>query len=426
MRILRRINASCLSLRLIEWLFLFCLLVVATSNAQTPKPTPQPAPRRPLPKLSNGARGFDFEKGAKGDSKRLIAVGGGWGAEEAPKPRLRSRTARGYYKLGDTLLADLEFEKAIPPLEQAVKMNPNYLAAYESLGYAYAYAGVSYEGPDEGYLLKRYRQAIGAFEQARRLAPKKDYLHLNLGVLYFNLEEYQKAVDSFNRGLQLSPKTEDYTIPIMEEASLTDTYEFIARAYEFMGQKELAVSAYQQALKVKLDENKADTYWMLGQLYEELDQPDLALASYLSSVSTTREWRRWVHDEEVFSRIGELYAAKQKYSEAADAFGRAISAYEIIWGRYPSAAGAEIALGTVLAELNYNLGVAQLNLKQIEKAVAAFQRALAFDPNYAAARFNLGIAYLSLNNKNAALEQARRLKDIDADLAKELEDLIRK
>jgi tetratricopeptide (TPR) repeat protein len=244
-------------------------------------------------------------------------------------------------------------------------------------------------------------------------------------VLYFNIEQYQKAVDSFNRGLQLSPKTEDFTIPIMEEASLTDTYEFIARAYEFMGQKELAVSAYQQALKVNLDESKADTYWMLGQLYEELDQPDLALASYLGSVSTTRKWRRWVHDEEVFSRIGELYAAKQKYSEAADAFGRAISAYETIWVRYSSTAEAQTALGKVLAELNYNLGVAQLNLKQIDKGVEAFKRALAFDPNYAAARFNLGVAYLTLGNKDAALEQALLLEAIDSELAKELEGLIR-
>jgi tetratricopeptide (TPR) repeat protein len=306
-----------LSLRLIGRLFLFCLLAVATSNAQTPRPTPQPAPHRPLPKLSSGARGFDFEKGSKDASTRLIAVGGGWGAEEAPKARLTSKTARGYYKFGDKLLENLEFEKSIPPLERAVKMNPNYLAAYESLGYAYAYDGVSASdgSPNEEYMLKRYRQAIGAFEQARRLAPKKNYLHLNLGVLYFNIEQYQKAVDSFSRGLQLSPKTEDFTIPIMEEASLTDTYEFIARAYEFMGQKELAVSSYQQALKVNPDESKADPYWMLGQLYEELDQPDLALASYLGSVSTTREWRRWVHDEEVFSRIGELYAAKQKYGE---------------------------------------------------------------------------------------------------------------
>ena len=208
----------------------FCLLAVAAGNAQTPNPTPQSAPRRPLPKLSSGARGFDFSKGSKDASTRLIAVGGGWGAEEGKKPRLLGRTAKAYFDLGRKYLEQIEFSKAIPPLAKAVKLNPNYLAAYEALGEAYAYDGVShadeFEDKDSAgkFEQTRYRQAIGAFEQARRLAPRNADFHLNLGVLYFNTGQYQKAIDSFQQGLRLRPRRGEFSIPIMEGVTLTEVY----------------------------------------------------------------------------------------------------------------------------------------------------------------------------------------------------------
>src|ERR1700682_2844160 len=196
-------------------LSLFCVHV-SICNAQTalptPNPTPQPAPRRPLPKLSSGARGFDFNKGSKDASTRLIAVGGGWGAEREKEPRLRGQTAKAYYDLGNKYLEQLKFSKAIPPLVKAVKLNPNYLAAYQALGEAYAYDGVTSvdEIKDEDRAGKfqqtRYRQAIGAYEQARRLAPENAGLHVNLGILYFNTGEYEKAIAAFQTGFRLKPK----------------------------------------------------------------------------------------------------------------------------------------------------------------------------------------------------------------------------
>src|SRR5207249_1250700 len=125
------------------------------------------------------------------------------------------KSARGYYKLGSLYLERLEFAKAIAPLEKAVNLNPNYLAAYRSLGEAYAYAGVSAEtdidenlgdrerkaaaAKAENITNKRFLQAIQAFERARRLAPQNPDFHFNLAVLYFNTEQYQKAANSFQQ-----------------------------------------------------------------------------------------------------------------------------------------------------------------------------------------------------------------------------------
>ena len=93
--------------------------------------------RRPLPKLSNGARGFDT--GIKDSTPRLIAVGGGYGAggDDEPLPKLKRKTADGYYQWGLKLYGTAH-NKAIAAFERAIKLNPNFVKAYWELGEAYA------------------------------------------------------------------------------------------------------------------------------------------------------------------------------------------------------------------------------------------------------------------------------------------------
>ncbi len=453
-------------LRLTIFLSLFCLLV-SVSNAQTaqptPKPSPPPTPRHPLPKLSNGARGFDTRK-EKDASPRLIAVGGGWGGGgDEKEPKLKRKTAQGYYILGREYAFQLEFSKAIVALEKAVRLNPNYFAAYYALGEAYAYSGVYYsdefEDKDKASKFEqmRYRQAIRAYAQARRLAPKSAYIHLNLGILYFNTGQYQKAADSLQQGLHLKPKP--YELSNIErldaESSLTIVYFYISRAYEYLEQSENAIKFYQQVLVVSLKEKKnqvslLDIYWNLGQLYEKLGELDKALALYQKCHSgkngshqiRARYWRgvfiHW-HDciGDVLYSIGTIYAIKQNIDEAADAFNKAVNIYEGEFNRYNQFLAEKteakekkfweeeiISSQPKLVQASYNLGVAQLSLNQTEKAIESFKRVVELDEKNADTRFNIGVAYLALGDKEAAREQARILKAVDSELAKELEELI--
>lgn len=401
-----------------------CLSITAVGQ-QTPKPTPSPTSRRPLPKLSNGARGFNFEKSQKTDTNRLIAIGGGWGAEEPPTPRLKGRTAQSYYKLGKKHLDNINFPDAIPPLERAVKMKPNYLAAYVALGLAYAFDGVfDPDGLGHDYLLKRYRQAIKAFEQARSLAPKNADIHVNLGVLYFNTEQHQKAIDSFKRGLEFSSGPHEFTETLLEGGGRDGIYALIADAYVLLGQIQMAIQAHEQSLKELSLDNHSLTYWDLGQLYEQQDQLDLALSAYLKSISTDDDSAVSVRDEEIFPRIGAIYAAQEKYAEAAIAFRLALAGYEPALERYRE--GVEKENGKEMADLYYKLGVMQIHLNQLEPALASFRKAVTLDPVHATARFNLAVTSLSLGNKDEARAEALRLRGIDPELSKELEELIDK
>src|SRR5436190_5150291 len=72
---------------------------------------------------------------------------------------------------------------------------------------------------------------------------------------------------------------------------------------------------------------------------------------------------------------GNIYMNQRKFSEAADAFRKAV------------------ALDATSAEAVNNLGEALGELKQYQPALAAFQKAVALDPAYLKARYNVGVTY---------------------------------
>jgi tetratricopeptide (TPR) repeat protein len=77
-------------------------------------------------------------------------------------------------------------------------------------------------------------------------------------------------------------------------------------------------------------------------------------------------------------------------------------------------------------EAHFNLGVAYGESGMYGEAIEAFKQAIRIKPNDADAHFNLGVACLKLNDRGSALEQYKILKDLDAEAANKLFDLIYK
>ncbi len=404
-----------------------------------------PPPRPPLPKLASGARGFSSTPRRPDASKRLIAVGGGWGAKENPqKPQLKGETAEDYYRLGAELLRRLKFAKAIPPLEKAVHLNPRYLAAYRALGEAYAYDGVisqeKEEGKPEAALLGRYRQSAGAYEQARRLAPRDSSLAFNLGVLYFNLGLYEKAAELLKEGLRLLPSGKEAKVSLLEQGgSRVQIRLFLGRAYVSCGQPGKAVEAFEAALPLEdPDGYKRDIYEDLGPLYESLGKPEQALAAYQALLPTAENEWRWRTNPEPYLRIAEIQLVRKDLAAAAEAFTKAAEEARKQLAeseRYPPAKGAAVKdveeWKARLAEQReglvralYNAGVAWLSAGQMKAAATAFEKAVIADPTHAEARFNFAWALHALGDDAGAQEQVRQLERMDPTFAAELREVL--
>ena len=431
------------SLLLFSAVVAFSFLLTMTAVAQTAKPTPQPTPRRPIPKLSTGARGFDNKN--KNSTSRLIAIGGGYGADEdlEPLPKLKRKTALGYYQWGDALYNRSKMDQAVVAFEQAVKLNPNFVNAYWRLGNAYSEYN-NLIGSDESKFDDQecYRRAIAAFEQVKRLQPQRAGVYNNLGVLYFNTSQFAKTVDAFQTGLRLKVKGKQNDVSLMEGGTLDDVnlYVYLADAYERMDKNDLALEFYQRARREGIGHLAGSIDARMGLVYEKLDDIDKAIAAY-EAIDLTNgfyDYEATDRTAEILEHLGLLYASKRDYEHASALLDKAIQSYLDRLKNQKDTVPAEDetqdvkaawleeahANQSALSSAWYNLGVVYLSMKKTEEAVTAFQNAIGADAKNVEARFNLGYAYLALGNKDAARQQAGALKEFDKEIAEELEKLI--
>jgi tetratricopeptide (TPR) repeat protein len=369
----------------------------------------------------------------------LIAIGGGWGGGEEPEHKLKNRTARGYFDLGHAFKNEADFGKAIPPLESAIRLKPNYLAAYRDLGDSYAYEG---SFADEGSAAQQrlYRKAIAAFESARRLSPRAD-TSFNLGILYFDTAQYARSIDAIHEGMRLSTTHEDDFIPILEHSEPGDIHFYLGEAYRYLGQTSRAIASYKQVLSAEKTQYADRTRINLGRLYEESGRPELALAvyqQYLESSDEKRHFRTTLADDaDVSLKAGLIQANSGKLEESAASFAKAaesaakwIPEWESRLKTAPDVAAKRrltalnASLKDTMVQACYNLGVARLALNQPAEAIEALKLALKRAPKHSPSLYNLGLAYHKQGDKPAAGEQLSRLRMLDAELAKELETLL--
>ncbi len=87
---------------------------------------------------------------------------------------------------------DFDYQEAIDEFENAVKMNPNYVKAYNCIGNAYQ-------------ALRNSQEAIVYYKKAIQIAPDYIKAYNNLGGEYFSLKRYQEALDCAEKALQINP-----------------------------------------------------------------------------------------------------------------------------------------------------------------------------------------------------------------------------
>ncbi len=84
------------------------------------------------------------------------------------------------------------YEEALAAYDQAIRLDPNYAGAYNGRGIALGE-------------LKRYEEALAAFDQAIRLAPNYIGAYYNKGVTLRNLQRYEEALAAYDQAIRLDP-----------------------------------------------------------------------------------------------------------------------------------------------------------------------------------------------------------------------------
>lgn len=102
------------------------------------------------------------------------------------------RFARAIHWLAFLLAGQGDFQKALPLLEQTVRLRPGDAGAWYNLGFAH----------DQG---KEPARAVDAFREAVRLSPKLDQAWYGLGRCHATLGQLEEAIKAFGEAARLQP-----------------------------------------------------------------------------------------------------------------------------------------------------------------------------------------------------------------------------
>tara|TARA_B100000900_G_scaffold376875_1_gene359892 strand:- start:4048 stop:5553 length:1506 start_codon:yes stop_codon:yes gene_type:complete len=136
------------------------------------------------------------------------------------------------------------FDEAIKHWQKAIKINPNYIEAYNGCGNAYKN-------------LKQLEKAVECFNKAIQIEPRYLEAYINLGNVLIKLEKFEEAIINFDKVNKFKS--------ISAEA-------FQGKAYSLMKLKKYDEAIFNFNQSIKMKPNDANTYYNLGATYESLEK----------------------------------------------------------------------------------------------------------------------------------------------------------
>lgn len=250
-------------------------------------------------------------------------------------------------------------QEAVNKFKLAIEIMPDKINSYKNLAYAYTQ-------------LEQNDKAIETYLKAAEIDPSDMDIRNSIGVLYYQTEQYEKAVEALQVVI-------DNTDPISE--AYTDALYNMAYAYDLMGESEKAIGAYKTALAD--NPNDKDLIFNMGRLFYMQDKYDQAIETFEQVLQIDP------NDFEANINIGNAYVtmAEKMYSDAtatddrgnlllpeAESAQKQQEAIAIFHKSIP-----KLEKSTQLKPDNANawqlLGVAYVRVGEIEKGQEAFDKA---------------------------------------------------
>ena len=149
---------------------------------------------------------------------------------------LTSSEADEYMRLGDECREKKDYQSAVGYYTQAIKINPNYVDAYNKRGVAR-----SNLGDKQG--------AIDDYNQAINIDPNYVDAYNNRGVFRDDLGDKQGAIDDYTQAINIDP-------------SYVDAYYNRGKAHYYLGDKQSAIEDLTQAIQI--NPSDVDAYSLRG------------------------------------------------------------------------------------------------------------------------------------------------------------------
>lgn len=204
-----------------------------------------------------------------------------------------------------------------------------------------------------------------------------DILNL-MGVMHFELKNYDSAVKYFEKVIHLKPHFPDALFNL-------------GNAYREKGELDKAAFYYEKTLR--LQPNYAGAYNNLGIIYQNKSEFDKAIYYYQKAIGIDYCFA------DAYYNLGNAYREKKHLDEAIIYYQKALQLRPKMHGAYN------------------NLGSVFLEKQQWDKAIACYEQALKLDPENVMVFVNLGGIFQTLGKYDEAILYYKKALDINPDSA---------
>ena len=289
--------------------------------------------------------------------------------------------------------------------------------------------------------------AIAKYEQQAQQLTDSAPLQANLGSLYAQKQEWQKALICYQKAIKLNPK-------------VAGVYRNLAKVWGKLGKEDEAAKCWYQALNLEPQSADAEKYCQLGDIFLKQNQLEEAIACYRRAIELESDhapayfrigeifqsrgrsteaitcFRQAVRydNSTVFyhQRLGQILVQEQKFDEALSCYQKAIQLEPKQWKTYHqlgeilskvekwqdavTAYNHALKLNAQFSWSYHNLGYVLLKLARWSEASQALAKAIKLNPDCAWSYYNLGEAYSHLKQWDKSIVFYQAAARLQADL----------
>ena len=279
--------------------------------------------------------------------------------------------------------------------KETLKSSPYYEGVHSNLGILYNQLG-------------EHQKAMNCYEKAIKIQPNNSAAYNNLGNTLKELGEYQKAISSYEKAIQIN-------------TNYVDAYYNLGIILSELGEYQKAMSSYEKVIQI--NPNYANAYYNLGNTLKELGEYQKAMSSYEKVIQINPNHID-AHNNLgiIFNELGENQKAMSCYEKAIQINHNYIDAHNnlgIIFkelGEYQKAMSSYekvIQINPNYANAYYNLGNTLKELGEYQKAMSSYEKVIQINPNHIDAHNNLGNILNELGENQKALNSYEKAIKIE-------------
>lgn len=271
---------------------------------------------------------------------------------------------KGYMNRTSYKTKNKDWKGALADTQKAMKLNPIKDIIYYNRGFIYENTGKI------DWAIRDYTKAIALSDNTLESA------FLNRGILYFQLDQYQKALKDFDMCIELEPKAseayfnkglvckkiknyKDAILNFSKAIERGNNYRFYinrAAIFSLLGQKKKAIEDYSNALQI--NKYLEDVYLKRGELLIDVRQLPFAIQNNYELLKV------YPNNVKAYINLGFIYLNTQAYGKALGSLNKAILLNPKSYLAY------------------YNRGLLFKTLGEYQNSLKDFEKAYVLNPNF--------------------------------------------